>query len=446
MWDLGASFSRLYICKMYKNLKTLFKADASGMFKGMLTLLVGAGLARLLGLISIPILARVYEPEDFGVLALYNAFVFVLVPVMSLRYVQAIPLPRTDVMAFNLVAVCLKLIFISSLIMVGVLLVWGEEVFVFFDVQSLLPWWWLVVVGASGAALYEVFSLWATRKKQYKVIAKTQVYQSLLGNLIKIGLGLLDFKSVGLILGQIVSQSAGITSLTKKAGGVRVLCSKVEYKKELLIVRYYKGFFWFRLPSQILMVLSIQAPVMMMAALYGKEITGQLSLAMLALALPVGLVGNAMAKAYYAEIAEIGKRNINKIKELTLAVQRRLFFVGAPVFVVIYFCSEFLFRVLFGEEWGTAGLFASLLAPFILFQLTSSPLMEVVNVLGIQAFYLVLHGVRVFGLFLVFMAVRHYSIGAESFVAILSFYLSFFYLLASVLVVLILFRVSNKVE
>ncbi|MBF6615098.1 MAG: oligosaccharide flippase family protein, partial [Candidimonas sp.] len=94
--------------------KQIFKGEAGNVFRGMMTLLLGAGLARIVGLLSIPILARIYSPEDFGVLALYTAFIAVVVPVMTLRYVQAIPLPKTDVMAFNLFSVCFKLIIIFS--------------------------------------------------------------------------------------------------------------------------------------------------------------------------------------------------------------------------------------------------------------------------------------------------------------------------------------------
>lgn len=423
----------------------VFSGESGSVFKGMFILLIGAGIARIIGLISIPILARIYSPEDYGVLAIYTSFTTVLVPIMTLRYVQAIPLPKTDVMAFNLFALCFKLIVFFTLTVTVVLIFFGEVILSWFNMQALIPWRWLIVLGATGTALYELFSLWATRRKQYKTIARTQFMQSLIGNVTKIALGLLAFKPSGMIVGQFLNQSAGITSFIKDARtDFIVYLPKIQKNKEVFLARYYQSFVWFRLPSQLLMVLSVQAPVMMMAILYDKEATGQLSLAMIALSLPVGLIGGAMAKAYYAEIAALGKNKIDKIIKLTFVVQRNLFFIGIPFALLVYFLSETVFRLIFGEEWATAGVFASILAPFILFQFTSSPLMEVINILGSQVLYLILHTLRVLGLLGIYFYVYYMQLGSNEFVIIISFYLSAFYLLSSILLITLLFRANNN--
>ena len=301
----------------------LFQSEASNVFRGMFTLLIGAGLARIVGLISIPILARIYSPEDYGVLALYTSFVAILVPFLTLRYVQAIPLPKTDTMAFNLFLLCFKLIVFGSVVVAIILFSFGETIFGWFNMQALMPWWWLVVIGAAGTAMYELFSLWATRKKQYKVIAKTQFTQSLIGNLAKIGLGFIAFKPGGLIVGQFLSQSAGITSFVKEARqDIKKLIPKISNKKQILIASHHKDFALFRLPSELLMVFALQAPILMAANLYDSNITGQLSFTIMALSLPVSLIGMSMSKAYYAEIAMIGRNNPYKIKSLTLDIQK----------------------------------------------------------------------------------------------------------------------------
>lgn len=432
---------------MISNLKNkLFSGEGGNVFKGMFTLLIGAGLARIVGLVSIPILARIYSPEDYGVLALYTSFITILAPIMTLRYVQAIPLPKNDVMAFNLFSLCFKLIVFFSMVVALVLAVFGETILAWFNMEALMPWRWLIVLGAAGTAVYELFSLWATRKKQYKTIAKTQFTQSLIGNIAKIGLGLLAFKPSGIIIGQFLSQSAGITSFVKDAKtDFKTYLPQIKRSKEKFVAKYYQDFVWFRLPSQILMVLSIQAPVMMMAALYDKGVTGQLSLAMMALSLPVGLIGGAMAKAYYAEIAALGKNNIDKITALTFSVQKKLFIVGVPFAALVYFLSEIAFVLAFGEVWYMAGAFASILAPFVLFQFTSSPLMEVINILGTQVVYLVLHSLRIIGLLGVYLYAYSFQLESNNFVIIISVYLSGFYLLASVLVLSLLARANQKV-
>ena len=427
--------------------KKFFSDDDSSIFKGMFTLLVGAGFARLIGLISIPILARIYTPEDYGVLALYISFVAIFTPIMTLRYVQAIPLPKTDEMAFNLFSVCFKLIIFFSLALSILFAICGEVFLGWFNMEALIPFRWFIVLGILGSSLYELFSLWATRKRQYKVIARTQFIQSFIGEFVKISLGLLAFQSLGMIIGQFISQSVGITSFIKSSiNNFKIYIPKVNLTKEKFIAKYYQGFVWFRLPSQFLMVLSIQTPVMMMAALYDKETTGQLSLAMMALSLPVSLIGGAMAKAYYAEIAVLGKNKINQIIKLTFSVQKKLFIIGFPFVLLVYFLAEVVFKLVFGDEWALAGTFASILAPFVLFQFTSSPLMEVINVLGTQVVYLILHSLRIVGLFGVYYYAYYMQIGSDNLVSIISIYLSLFYLFASTLIFTLLFLSKNKVS
>lgn len=429
------------LVQLKKILRRQFQGESGNVFRGMLTLIMGSGLARIVGLASIPILTRLYSPEDYGVLAIYTSIVAVLVPILTLRYVTAIPLPKTDAMAFNLFMLCAKLILVGTLLISLVLGFFGETVLGWFSMQEFAHLWWLIAIGVMGTATYELFSLWATRKKDYKIIAKTQFTQSLTGNAVKIGLGLLSLKPLGLVIGQLVAQSGGVGGLFKNAyHDFKKLYPRLSTKKQKFVAKYYQGFPWFRLPSQFLMVLSVQAPILMMSALYDKESTGQLGLAIMALSLPISLIGGAMSKAYYAEIASLGKYNIKKIKELTFFIQKKLFVVGIPFALLVYLFSEMLFKLVFGEDWAEAGKFASLLAPFILFQFTSSPLMEAINILSSQIAYLVLHSLRLFGLYGLYLLSSSMELGEDFFIFILSIYLSVFYLLASLLIVFMLIK------
>ncbi|MCR9393961.1 oligosaccharide flippase family protein [Vibrio alginolyticus] len=411
-------------------------SEVASVFKGMLTLAKGAVFARIIGLVSIPVLTRIYSPEDYGVLALYTSLIAILAPIFTFRYVQAIPLPKTDKMAINLFSVCLALILMSSLFIAVILFFFSETILNWFDMRALAPWWPVIVLGAAGTALYELFSLWATRKKQYKIIAKTQVTQSFFGNLTKILMGLFSFKPAGLLIGQFIAQSGGVGSFIKQSLPDFIkLKSQVTKSRSTFISSYYRGFPVFRLPSQILMSLSLQAPTLMMAALFSKESTGQLSLAMVALNLPITLIVRAVSKAYYAEISSIGKNNIEKIRRITFSVQKKLFLIGFPLTIVTMFVAEYAFVVIFGSEWLKAGQMAVVLAPFMLLQFTSLPLIEAINVVGSQIHFLILSIVRVLGLIIMFVGSIYFHVQESTFLIMLSAYLTLFYLFTSFFVV-----------
>ncbi len=415
---------------MKSKIKKIFDGESGSIFKGMIVLFIGTGLSRVFGILCIPILTRIYTPEDYGVLALYVSFIAILAPVLTLRYVQAIPLPKTDTLAMNLLVLCLLLILADTALLTLILGSFKEIIFPFFSMEKLSPWWGLVILGAFGTALYELLTFWATRKKQYKLISKAQVSQSFISNSIKICLGLLSMSTLGLISGQFLAQTSGISGLMKSCfADYKLVCSKINIKRIIFLAKYYKDFVLFRLPSQILLAVSVQAPVLMMASLYNQDITGQLSLAFMALSLPATLIGQSVSRAYYGEVASIGKSNIKKIKVITTDVQKKLFYVGVPITIIMVFFSQPVFKIVFGPEWGKAGLYAEMMSPYILMQLTSGPLVQVLNILGSQVAYLIINCSRIFGLVVIYYISHEFKFDENEFVLYVSLYLFAFYLI-----------------
>ncbi len=70
-----------------------------------MVLVLGNGAGKIAGIIAVPVLARLYSPGDFWVFAIFMLFVMVVSPLITLRYIVAIPLPRSDGVAINLFAV-----------------------------------------------------------------------------------------------------------------------------------------------------------------------------------------------------------------------------------------------------------------------------------------------------------------------------------------------------
>lgn len=430
---------------MFKKIKKNFlDAESNDVFKGMLTLLIGSGFARIVGILSIPILVRIYGPEDYGILAIYTSIVAIITPVMALRYTQAIPLPKTDIMAFNLFSLCFKLIIFFTLVISLILALWGDTILIYFNMKALIPWKWLIVLGVLGSALYELLSLWATRKKQYKVLAKSQFMQSLIGNIVKVTLGLFGFNPFGMLIGQFFSQSAGVTIFMKNAReDFKCYTSKIKPSKEKLAAAYYQSFVWFRLPSQFLMVISTQAPVIMIAKLFDASIVGQFGLAKMVLMLPSSLIGQAVSKAYFAEVASIGKNNLEKINHITSAVQKKLFLVSIPIALMIIFLAEPGFAFFFGEEWKVAGRYAAILAPSMLFSFTSSPLIQVLNIIGSQSVFLLINIIRFLLMVGLFLYASIHPIVPTSFLLSYSAIMTFFYIGISLYIFICMSRRAN---
>ena len=74
---------------------------------------------------------------------------------------------------------------------------------------------YLIPIGVLFGGSYRIIINWAYRNKDFKSISKTKLTQSIVGNGTKIGLGMFGIGPIGLILGQIFKEGAGIGTLSR---------------------------------------------------------------------------------------------------------------------------------------------------------------------------------------------------------------------------------------
>jgi len=379
------------------------EGSTGDIFKNMGILASGVGIAKVIGFLTMPVITRIYSPEDFGVLAVFTTAILLIVPLSTLLYSITIPLPKTDGMAVNIVFLCSVLIlFITGLLSV-LFFLFGNALFGFFNMGEIADYWWVLVIGVFAASFYELMTHWATRVKAFAVVAKTKVWQASIAAALKIGLGLLGLKPIGLLIGDVGQRGGGVISLVKEFYNKFISNLKyVTYNRLKFLLRYYIDLPIYRLPSQFLLKLSSQIPVLYFAFQFGQELTGQLGLSLSMIGLPMALLGNSTGKAYYAEIAKVGPKRKEEILVITKNVTKRLSFLGIVPTTVLVFAAPFLFQIVFGAEWEQAGVFTSILAFYLLIQFVTSPLMNVFTVLNRQDKFLQINITRSFLMLLVF--------------------------------------------
>jgi O-antigen/teichoic acid export membrane protein len=435
--------SRSKLVLIRKRIADQWNSDThtGSVFRNMAKLATGTGLAKLIGFITAPIITRIYLPEHFGMLSVFVALAALLVPFGTLRYSMAIPLPRHDGAAINLAVLSVILLFCFSVFAFFFFWLFSPVVLGVLSMEQLLPYWWLLPMVIAGAGMYELLTNWAIRERAFKSLAKTQVWQQVLGASVKIGLGLLGFKPVGLLIGQIFSEAGGVVSLLRSffkkfSANIR----HVSKKRMQFFIRRYFDFPKFRLPSQFLLVIAIKAPLLYFAWQFGADTTGQLGLALTILALPINLLGQTTGKAYYGEIASIGRKNPDRIYNLTKSIIKRLFIVSILPFLALFLFGPSLFQFVFGDIWSEAGTYASILAVYLLSQFIASPLVNVFNVFEKQKMYLTLNSVRIVILFIIFILSYTLELSPSHTIIIYSLVLTLYYLYISFMVFMVIYK------
>lgn len=406
----------------------------SDFIKNILIVAGGTASAQLINIFASPIITRIYTPEEFGVLTLYMSILSVIAVIGSLRYEWAIPISKDEKSALNLLLLSIMILSIFVLVLTLVLYKFGDEIFSFLNIHKIYDYQYLLPLGLFFAGLYNIFTQWTLRDKDFKAISKTKFNQSFWQNATKIGLGFFNIGSVGLIIGTILGQSIGITTLA------RTFRKKIKYnlkKIDFTFIEYcakrYVRFPLYSAPSQLLNTLGIYLPVFFLSIIYGPEVLGYYGLANTIVNLPVNLIGMSVADVFYSEAATTGRKNPGKLKKLAIDLLKKLILIGLFPLLVLIFWGPSLFSLVFGSQWREAGVYSQIISFLVFARFVFTPISRVFSVFEKQQLELLLDVFRVLLVsisftFIYFVNMNvYFALGIYSLVMIIVYLISYLY-------------------
>jgi len=345
----------------------------------------GTALGQGLVVLTSPLITRLYTPKDLGVLAVYISILAILVIVASLRYEMAIPLPKEDEIAANLLATCFLIMLGMSLLSgLGVWLL-GEQIMRWTHSPALKPYLWLLPLSLLGAGAYRTLNYWAIRKKAFTHIAKTKLSQSVGQVITQLGLGLMKLGPLGLILGDVVGRVGGsgtLAALLWRQDGEAI--KRVSFSEMRRAVRRYWRFPILSSTAALINSVGLQLPPLLLAAFYGAEVAGWFALGQRVLGIPITLLGTSVAQVFLAESAKIVKTCPEKMPGFFSKLIINMLLPGLPLAGLLALIAPWLFLTLFGKEWVEAGVYLRILSPMFLLQFLANPTGGTLDVLERQ--------------------------------------------------------------
>lgn len=416
--------------------------------KNILIIAGGTAFAQVLGIVFSPIITRIYPPEQYGVLTAYTAVLGLLVISASLDYQKAIPIAEDDNKAINLLVLSLISLFSVVVFVTSLLYLWGDFFLSVLDSEVLSSYKYLIPIGVLFAGLYNIVLQWGFRTRNYKVITRTIVSQSLTSNLIKISLGLLNVGPIGLIIGTITGQSTGITSLSAPLLKKRSSFVSVNLKSLKYVLKRYKKFPLYSAPSNYVYTASNNLPIILLVSLFDSTITGFFGLAKSITYLPISLIGNSISQVFYSESANLGKDNPKEIKRLSVNLMKKIAIIAVIPLLILLFFGPILFSFVFGKEWYEAGIYARLLSIKVYFHFIITPIGRVLEIFERQREGLALNIVRLVLVACVFLVSKIVGFSSYITVGLYSISNAVTYIILLILVLRILDheikRVDNK--
>jgi O-antigen/teichoic acid export membrane protein len=356
--------------------KPVERVFRSHFISGVATLVGGQGLAAAVPILTAPVLGRLYAPHDYGLLATYMSIAVVVSTIGNWQYAQAIVLESHDTRAWALVRVCVWTSLITAAGSALVPLAASVLPLEAGNLADLRPWLWLVPLSALLSGLTGCFTGLANRFKRYRLMAAGQIATSLVVAGVSMALGWLGWGADGLLTGYFAGQILMFLMFMQLYRKMAANAPRTPVAVSLAQQRRHLGYALYTMPTSFIEQLSANAPVYALGLAGAPQTIGLYSRARLVLALPLGLIGNAVAQVFQQRAAADVSRQ-GHCREIFAQTFLVLAGLGIVPVIVLAFAAPVLFALYLGPKWREAGEVARIIAPMLFLQVICSPLSRV---------------------------------------------------------------------
>jgi O-antigen/teichoic acid export membrane protein len=342
-----------------------------GPLRGIASIVSGSIAGQALVLLAYPLLTRLYDPGDFGLLTVFSSVVSIVAVASTGSLQAAIPIPTENRDAAAVAWAGLMFVAVAGLVTAVVGLVAAEPVAAVLGVPQLAGYWYVVPLTVLAMGAYLVMSTWMIRDRSYGALGRRNMLQGVGQVGTQLGLGVLGVRPLGLLLGLGVGRTAALGGLLSARG---LLSQPRPSLPDLrAVIRRYRRFPLLAMPSDVVNSAGLEIPMLLVAALYGDARAGLLGLTVRVISAPATVIGQAVHQVFAGESSAAMRESTGALGRTVRVQVRRLLLVGAVPAAVLLVGGPTLFGLVFGAEWTEAGTYARLLAPAYLAQFAVVP-------------------------------------------------------------------------
>jgi O-antigen/teichoic acid export membrane protein len=404
----------------------------------------GTAAGHIFSMLLSPVLTRLYSPSAMGLLGIFLSVVSILSTVTCLAYGHAIALPGENRKAIALLHLSLRIDLVITLIVALAYYFFSGKVTDFLRLQELGMGMWLMPVIVFLAGMRMPSNQWLIRQKNFKLIGKLTVFQSLFSGLLNIIGGIFWANAITLVvtysLGHLIYDFWLLMHINKEIQALRQ-DEHFDLPSEMkLVAKEYSDFPFYRAPQIFLNSISHSLPMLAFGVLFEPAIAGFYSIGNRVLQLPGSLVTQSLGTVILPELAQTARKRGNLQKQI-LKSTKFLALAGIIPFSLIFFQGPSLFALVFGISWQQAGVYASWLTLQLYCGFINVPAVQALALTKSQGFLLAWEVITTFGKLLAILIGAYYWKSPEIAVACYSIFGAAAYL---VLIFFSIIRAGNK--
>lgn len=297
-----------------------------------------------------PVLSRLYSPADFGVLGALNGLVVIAMPLTSLRYEVAIPRARNEresavlLALCGLVVTCMTVLFCLAtwFVLRGAHVTWLEPLRAFL---------YFVPLAAFASSLFDALAMEASRRGLLAPLASSKLTQAGLGVGAQLVLGFLHVGALGLLIGFLINQAAGITRLIRELVWGHQERSAPSWPELRHAAYTQRAFPLFASWSSALEACSRWSLQLLITGLWDPRVGGFIFLADRVVGRPLMLVGGSLLPVYVSQLSRALLETPAHAARIFFATLRRQALVSLAWTAGVVALAPLVFGPMFGNAW-----------------------------------------------------------------------------------------------
>ncbi len=322
-------------------------------------------VAQAIGILIYPILTRIYAPEDFGLLNLFQCIGGFLVILSTAEYQYAILLPANDSKAHSCLRVGLFILAVTSILCL-LSLPFSDKIASLLNTPEFADCQWGLSLFILFSGGWQLLNYWHTRKKNYNLASTYQVSKSLLNAGLKWIFGIIGWVKGGLILATVFSAIASFLlniARTRKIYPWKEILRFHPNDKET--AGEYSNFPHFSLPKSAIGYISANLPFFMLTPVFGLKEMGYYGMAITLAFTPINLIYNAIYQVLFQDVAwRVNQRQ--PIQNIFRTFIQRVACIALPIIVILFFILPDFTELLLGEGWSQTGVYIQYMLPWLL--------------------------------------------------------------------------------
>ena len=353
------------IKKIYKSL-LLDKYIKDVLFQG-----TGNSFAQLISILILPLLSRIYTPEDFGLFSLFTQITAFFGIIITFRLEYFLLLNKSSNEISSYLNKIFKISFVLTIVYTIILFFFNHKL-IFFSIDLSNTVYFILCPLAALFFSYSIlFQQLVQKKEDFKISGFSEVINKMFYGSTAL-LGFFYKNVIFLIMASIIGPFSKAIFLVKKSN-FNILKKSFSpltigiVKKDII-----KNSISFSTSSFIQFFIGI-LPILYITKTFSITTLGHFSLVISCLYLPTSLLGSALGQVYFQRSSSLFQEK-KSFWKIWIKTFKTVVYIGIPAYSIVYLLSPELFPIVFGDEWVDAGTYARTFSIASFFTFISTPM------------------------------------------------------------------------